>query len=155
MTQPTSPNDTLVSLWRRARASREWPHRRALVYPPGVLRVERLVALHRALAPAAPLPSDPVRWWTCDESDDRLDEGYASSDVSGALALSRPRGFMPGVGQTLTYFVLVDDAVCVEVEDFWEDNVGDATSTTFELRARTEQGLVRAADGLASVFAAP
>ena len=121
--------------------SRAWPHRRAITHPHHAFRLDALGALYRSIT-GETLTPEAIRWSTVDFGSDSLDEAFIGEDGEGVLRLSRPRGFMPGMGQTLTYH-LVTREVCAEFEDFWEDNIGEVDRFEFELRAQSEDALDR------------
>jgi hypothetical protein len=156
MTVSDRPEDLAVArCWERVRASRQWSWCREMRYPPGLPFVEIFRELFPTLVPEGrALPRAPVRSTRCDLEQASLDEAYLTAEGDGVLAVSRHRGFMPGMGQTLTYFVVAGDEVCVEVEDYWEDNIADPDSAPFQVRGRSAQDLARATSAVSSALAA-
>ncbi len=138
---------------RRIAESRAWPHRREVVCPRSGVLSDTLTALYRDLAGEA-LTSESIRWSTVDFGYTNLDEAFVDEGGVGVLMLSQPRGFMPGVGQTLTFHVVTRDA-CVEFEDYWEDNIGEADRFEFKLRAQSAEALDRADRCVRERFAEP
>lgn len=143
MTSTQSEIDALVSeCSRRVTESRSWTHRRTITSPHFGILVSALTALYRDITGEA-LESETIRWSMVDFGFDRVDEAVIDEGGVGVLVLSAPRGFMPGVGQTLTFHVVTPD-VCVEFEDYWEDNIGDPVHFDFKLRALSDEALDRA-----------
>jgi len=156
MSLTNKPDDeAFTKFWERVCGSKQWPGHCTMFCPGGVHFVKFFRELYPVLAPAGRvLPNVPVRWTTCDTGEDSLEEAYLTPGGDGVVAVGRHRGFMPGMGQTLTYFLVVGDGLCVEVQDYWEDNIADPESATFQVRAGSEQDLKRATCALESAIAA-
>lgn len=73
-----------------------------------------------------------------------LDFTLLTSVGDGIVRLSESRGFMPGMGKTLTYYVLARDSGTAEVQYWWEDNIADPDVVVFTVRGRTPEYLERA-----------
>ncbi|MBN2498619.1 MAG: hypothetical protein JXR96_28775 [Deltaproteobacteria bacterium] len=156
MTQHEKPEDRALAMcFERAVGSKQWPNRRVRVCPAGLHFVEILRELYQVLAPAGkPLPAEPVRFSACDLGPYSLSAAYLTAEGDGVLVLSQPRGFMPGMGETLTHILLVGSRMCMEVEDYWEDNIKDPETTEFHVRADSAQALERATGALGDALAA-
>ena len=77
-----------------------------------------------------------------------FDDSVSSARGDGLLSLKESRGFMVGMGETLTYLMLADENVSIEVEDFWEDNIAGPETAVFKLRARSAEQLKYAVSSL-------
>ncbi|MEO8702975.1 MAG: hypothetical protein ABI867_23215 [Kofleriaceae bacterium] len=101
-----------------------WPHRRVVIL--SSVPVERVLrVVYQALT------------------------GTALPETSSRLVIrSEPRGFMIGMGETLSYRLMVGDVTCVDAEDWWEDNISDPETTEFVIQARTAEALEQAVAAL-------
>jgi hypothetical protein len=73
-----------------------------------------------------------------------VDRAYFTPRGDGVLTTTAPRGFMPGMGQTLSYYLLVAEEIFMESEDYWEDNIADPDAADFKIRATSDAPLERA-----------
>jgi hypothetical protein len=126
-----------------ARRALAWQHRRTLSFPSGILALSALCAVCTAMTGVA-LDEHEIEWAAI-EADAMFLRAWVDSNATGVLALSAPRGFMMGAGETLSHFIVTEDA-CVEVESWWEDNVGESELSDFLLRAPSERALTAAVE---------
>ena len=138
-------------LWSRVVRARAWEHQRALAYPAGILAPPALCAVCEAMTGVA-LDGHEIDWAELD-ADARFQRAWVTDDAVGVLALSALRGFMMGAGETLSHFIVTHDA-CVEVESWWEDNIGESERSDFVLRAPDERALSSAAERFCAAWGA-
>jgi hypothetical protein len=151
-------NAALARFVQRVTAASQWPTQRTLSTTPPKAFIPLLRDLYHALASpdSERLPDTPdSSLYRSSLSDYHwANEVILSSSGDGLVCYGEHRGFMPGMGETLTYHLLVGDEIHIEVGDYWEDNIADPEEAVFRVQARSVEALDRAIKALAEQLGA-
>jgi hypothetical protein len=102
-------------------------------------------ALARCVLPTERLDPASVRF---------VDFAFLDDDGGGIIGWRESRGFMPGMGQTLSYTCRVADVCAIGMEWWWEDNIADPETIEFHIAAPSPDALERATAAVVAVLAA-
>ncbi len=136
------PYDELLARFRAEVGNETLSHRCVVTFPAGGMFIAVLREAYASLVDGAAgltLTEQPA----CSGSlyAMSVEEAYFSARGDGVVKLREARGFTVGVGETLTYLLLVAGDVRIELEDWWEDNVAGPDCSVFTLRARSPERL--------------
>jgi hypothetical protein len=143
----TIPSDAMLARFlEQLTVAAHWPSHCVITTPPNVAFTALLLDVFRALVSpdddAAKLPSRPSQPLVGDSVGyASVDQAYFTPRGDGVLTTTAPRGFMPGMGATLRYSLLVAEEIVIESEDYWEDNIADPDAAEFNIRAISEAPL--------------